>query len=116
MLEQSDLLVIAEGATHAAQSYIMECLGIPVDASLAQRVSNDQLKSMLLALTITTLMLETTIKVNVRNPELRAQLRSMMEATAEKISKMAIARLETAGIITSVNGQETQDNRKDSNA
>jgi hypothetical protein len=102
MLDQRDLLTIAQGAAGAAQAYILECLSVepPAEGTIKMPLSDEQMQSMLMALTFTVVLLETTIKVNVRNPELRAQIRAMLEGVADKIANKAIDKLGKSDIVS----------------
>lgn len=98
MLDQRDLLTIAIGAAAAGESYITECLGIDT-TGVKTRVSDEQLAAMVTALTFTIITLETAVKCNLRNPELRARLRSMMDSASDEISRKAIDKLGLGGSI-----------------
>lgn len=102
MLDQRDILTISIGAAAAAESYITECLGIDTGKGVKVKVSDEQLAAMVTALTFTVITLETAVKCNLRNPELRARLRSMMDSASDEISKQAIDKLGLGGsIVTS---------------
>ena len=102
VLDQRDLLTIASGAASAAQSYVAECLSIepPAEGTGPAPVSDEQLQSTLMALAFTVVLLETTIKVNCRNPGLRAQIHAMLSGLADKVANKAIDKLGESGIVS----------------
>jgi hypothetical protein len=98
MIDQSQIMVMAQGAAKAAEAYLAECIGVEADDGTVP-VADEQLQVMLMGLGLTIVLLETALKVNIRNPELRDQIRVMMATVSDEISRKVIDKRGPAGTI-----------------
>lgn len=85
MITEKELLTLAMGAAASATGYITECLDIDAEKPL----TDIQHQALFLTLSLTLVLLETTLKGIIRNPETRERIRATVEALAKKISEEA---------------------------
>lgn len=86
MIDQRALLAIATGATAQATDYIFECLQIDPDPKVP--MSDEQHQAFITASMFTIVVLETTLKQNLRNPEAQAKLRGALDELSTRIASM----------------------------
>lgn len=102
MITQKEILTIAQGASASATGYVLECLGIDLDAPL----STDQSQALMLSLMLTLVLIETTLKGTIRNPAARDQVRATVEDLARRISEdSGLTRPDGPGTIFRVDGK-----------
>jgi len=83
MITEKELLTIAQGAAASATGYVMECL----DIDLEKPLSTVQHQALVLTMSLTLVLVETSLKGMIRNPEAREKIRGTVEDLARRISE-----------------------------
>lgn len=100
MIDEKDLLTLAQGAAAAAETYLLECLQIDAPNTQGSNpCSDDQLASLLVAEAFTVVFLQVAMKVNIRNPELQGKIDAMIATASAEIGKKVVDKVARRGII-----------------